>query len=144
MVEPKGQPAAMSDEALRDLLPDEADLLYEEELLRNPYNLKMWLRYLGARKGAPAKKRYVLYERALQALPGSFKVCEEPKKIAACTTLRCGGRAGQGRRAARHHLQLVAVLITSPLPHCSCGMRTWRSASRPFAAFPSTTPRLTR
>lgn len=65
-----------ADDALRDLLPDEEDLIYEEELLRNPYNLKMWLRYLDARKGAHAKKRYVLYERALQALPGSYKVRE--------------------------------------------------------------------
>lgn len=62
------------DDALAELLPNEEDLIYEEELLRNPYNLKMWLRYIGARKDASPKKRYVLYERALQALPGSFKV----------------------------------------------------------------------
>lgn len=58
----------------RDLLPDEHDLLYEEELLRNPYNLKLWLRYIEARKDASAKKRNVLYERALKALPGSYKL----------------------------------------------------------------------
>ena len=63
-----------SSSAMDDLLPDEEDLLYEEELLRNPYSLKMWDRYIQARKGAPPKRRYLLYERALRALPGSYKV----------------------------------------------------------------------
>jgi len=62
------------DDAMRDLLPDEQDLEYEEELLRNPYNLRLWLRYLEARRDAPLKRRFVLYERALHALPGSYKV----------------------------------------------------------------------
>lgn len=63
-----------ADDALKDLLPDEGDLLWEEELLRNPYALKMWIRYLEARKDASPRKRYLLYERALNALPGSYKV----------------------------------------------------------------------
>lgn len=71
-----GRQPSEADDALADLLPNEEDLIYEEELLRNPYNLKMWLRYINARKDAPPRKRYVLYERALQALPGSFKVIE--------------------------------------------------------------------
>ena len=62
------------DESIRELLPDEDDLIYEEELLRNPYNLKLWLQYLEARKGASEKKRNILYERALQVLPGSYKL----------------------------------------------------------------------
>ena len=62
------------DDALRDLLPDDDDLLYEEELLRNPYALRMWIRYIEARKSANPRKRYLLYERALNALPGSYKV----------------------------------------------------------------------
>jgi pre-mRNA-splicing factor SYF1 len=57
-----------------DLMPSQEDLLYEEELLRNPYSLKMWVRYLQARQDAPAKRRYLLFERALKALPGSYKV----------------------------------------------------------------------
>jgi pre-mRNA-splicing factor SYF1 len=69
-----GNQPSKADDALADLLPNEEDLIYEEELLRNPYNLKMWLRYIGARKDANRRKRYILYERALQALPGSFKV----------------------------------------------------------------------
>lgn len=63
-----------SDDALAALLPDADDLLYEEELLRNPYALRMWLRYLDARKGANPRKRYLLFERAVNALPGSYKV----------------------------------------------------------------------
>ncbi|GAB4814261.1 hypothetical protein N2152v2_001307 [Parachlorella kessleri] len=62
------------DDALKDLLPDDQDLLYEEELLRNPYSLRMWWRYLEARKEAPARRRYLLFERALKALPGSYKL----------------------------------------------------------------------
>ncbi|GBG68652.1 hypothetical protein CBR_g3193 [Chara braunii] len=56
------------------LLPSEEDLLYEEEILRNPYTLKLWWRYIQARRDSPPKKRYILYERALKALPGSYKL----------------------------------------------------------------------
>lgn len=57
-----------------DLYPSQEDLFYEEEILRNPYSLKLWWRYVKARGDAPAKKRHVLYERALRALPGSYKL----------------------------------------------------------------------
>ncbi|GLC45042.1 hypothetical protein PLESTB_001462400 [Pleodorina starrii] len=60
--------------AMEDLLPQQEDLLYEEELARNPYNLKMWIRYIQARTEASPKRRYLLYERALRALPGSYKL----------------------------------------------------------------------
>ncbi|CAI5467872.1 unnamed protein product [Closterium sp. Yama58-4] len=56
------------------LLPSEDDLLYEEEILRNPFSLKLWWRYLAARRDSPARKRYLIYERALVALPGSYKL----------------------------------------------------------------------
>ena len=55
------------------LLPTDDDLLYEEELLRNPHEFKTWQRYLEARKDASAKKRYLLFERALRNLPGANK-----------------------------------------------------------------------
>lgn len=67
-------PAPAASAGADDLMPSDEDLLYEEELLRNPYNLKMWWRYIQARTDAPAKRRYLLYERALRALPGSYKV----------------------------------------------------------------------
>eukprot|EP00271_Cylindrocystis_brebissonii_P006272 TRINITY_DN18983_c0_g1_i1.p1 TRINITY_DN18983_c0_g1~~TRINITY_DN18983_c0_g1_i1.p1 ORF type:complete len:1191 (+),score=302.06 TRINITY_DN18983_c0_g1_i1:168-3740(+) len=59
---------------LADLLPTEADLLYEEEILRNPFSLKLWWRYLQARRDGPVKARKILFERALIALPGSYKL----------------------------------------------------------------------
>jgi hypothetical protein len=59
--------------------------LYEEELLRNPYTLKLWWRYLEARKGAESRRRYLLYERAVKSLPGSYKVRRR------CLGTSCGG-----------------------------------------------------
>ncbi|KAI7999960.1 Pre-mRNA-splicing factor SYF1 [Camellia lanceoleosa] len=58
----------------RELYPSDEDLLYEEELLRNPFSLKLWWRYLVARTESPFNKRAVIYERALKALPGSYKL----------------------------------------------------------------------
>lgn len=63
-----------SKSSIDELMPDEEDLLYEEELLRNPYSVKMWARYLQARRDSSPKRRCLLYERALKALPGSYKV----------------------------------------------------------------------
>ncbi|KAI3879333.1 hypothetical protein MKX03_031802 [Papaver bracteatum] len=57
-----------------ELYPSQDDLLYEEEILINPFSLKLWQRYLTARKESPFKKRSVIYERALKALPGSYKL----------------------------------------------------------------------
>ncbi|KAJ8643888.1 hypothetical protein MRB53_005636 [Persea americana] len=57
-----------------DLYPSQDDLLYEEEILRNPFSLKLWWRYLIARSGSPFQKRFIIYERALKALPGSYKL----------------------------------------------------------------------
>jgi hypothetical protein len=77
---PSAGPAPPPTQDLTALLPSAADLLYEEELARNPYALKTWWQYLaaarrpdGAGAGADPKRR-VLYERAVRALPGSYKV----------------------------------------------------------------------
>ncbi|KAJ6999716.1 hypothetical protein NC653_010455 [Populus alba x Populus x berolinensis] len=58
----------------KELYPSQDDLLYEEEILRNPFSLKLWWRYLIARRESPFKKRFIIYERALKALPGSYKL----------------------------------------------------------------------
>ncbi|XP_074038937.1 pre-mRNA-splicing factor syf1 homolog [Leptinotarsa decemlineata] len=50
------------------------DLPYEEEILRNPYSVKHWLRYVEHKKVAP-KGVNIVYERALRQMPGSYKVC---------------------------------------------------------------------
>ncbi|XP_072976076.1 uncharacterized protein [Typha angustifolia] len=57
-----------------DLYPTQDDLPYEEEILREPFKLKGWWRYLVARSNSPFKKRSVIYERAIKALPGSYKL----------------------------------------------------------------------
>jgi len=76
-----------------DLLPGDEDMPFEEELLRNPYSVKTWCRYLASRgvacfgddgldpssasltspSSTPGRRR-VLFERAIKALPGSYKL----------------------------------------------------------------------
>ncbi|KAL2904036.1 Pre-mRNA-splicing factor SYF1 [Bienertia sinuspersici] len=58
----------------REYYPSQDDLPYEEEILRNPFSLRLWWRYLVARTEAPFMKRSIIYERALKALPGSYKL----------------------------------------------------------------------
>ncbi|KAH7837308.1 hypothetical protein Vadar_012345 [Vaccinium darrowii] len=58
----------------QEFYPSQDDLLYEEELLRNPFSLKLWWRYLVARTDSPHTKRFTIYERALKSLPGSYKL----------------------------------------------------------------------
>ena len=42
-----------SSEPLLEL--DATDILYEEDILRNAYSLKYWVRYIEAKKAAPAR-----------------------------------------------------------------------------------------
>ncbi|KAK3088543.1 hypothetical protein FSP39_020393 [Pinctada imbricata] len=53
---------------------EENDLPYEEEILRNPYSVKSWLRYIEFKKDAPRNVVNLIYERALKELPGSYKL----------------------------------------------------------------------
>lgn len=57
-----------------DIIIEEEDLLYEEEILRNPYSVKSWLRYIEHKENSPAKQLNMVYERALRELPGSYKL----------------------------------------------------------------------
>lgn len=69
------------------LMPTEESLVYEAELLKDPYNLKIWLEYLdsigsvesvgssdSSDQANTTRRRQVVYERALKALPGSYKL----------------------------------------------------------------------
>jgi len=47
---------------------------FSQEIARNPFSLKSWLRYLNAKTQAKPVKRYLIYERALKFLPGSYKL----------------------------------------------------------------------
>ncbi|KAJ2828003.1 pre-mRNA-splicing factor syf1 [Coemansia erecta] len=57
-----------------DIDISEADLGFEDEVLRNPYKLKGWLRYLDHKQNATARTQSIIYERALKSLPGSYKL----------------------------------------------------------------------
>lgn len=55
---------------------EEDDLPYEEDILRNPYSIKCWLRYIEHKRQLKAIPQVInfLYERALKELPGSYKL----------------------------------------------------------------------
>jgi len=57
-----------------EIIFEEEDLPYEEEILRNPFSVKCWLRYIDFKKSSPVKALNLIYERALKELPGSYKL----------------------------------------------------------------------
>uniref|UniRef100_A0A8D0G7T7 Pre-mRNA-splicing factor SYF1 n=1 Tax=Sphenodon punctatus TaxID=8508 RepID=A0A8D0G7T7_SPHPU len=58
----------------RELRFEEEDLQYEEEILRNPFSVKCWIRYIEFKQNAPKHVLNLIYERALKELPGSYKL----------------------------------------------------------------------
>ncbi len=53
---------------------EEEDLPYEEEILRNPFSVKCWLRYIDFKKGGTNKAINLIYERSLKELPGRLVI----------------------------------------------------------------------
>ncbi|KAJ8251347.1 hypothetical protein GJAV_G00220370 [Gymnothorax javanicus] len=53
---------------------EEDDLPYEEEIIRNPYSVKCWMRYIEYKQNGPKSVLNMIYERALKELPGSYKL----------------------------------------------------------------------
>ena len=53
-------------------LQEDDDVAYEEDILRNPYAVKCWLRYIEYKKDAPKQVINTIYERALKQLPGRY------------------------------------------------------------------------
>lgn len=51
---------------------EEEDLQYEEEILRNPFSVKCWIRYIDFKQNAPKHILNLIYERALKELPGRY------------------------------------------------------------------------
>lgn len=51
---------------------EEDDLAYEEEIIRNPYSVKCWMRYIEHKQNAPKSVLNMIYERALKELPGRY------------------------------------------------------------------------
>lgn len=62
-------------EVLQHLIQTDDDVQFEEETLRNPYSLKTWWLYIDFKKPkcSPVMLN-VIYERAVRALPGSYKL----------------------------------------------------------------------
>lgn len=53
-------------------MQEEEDLQYEEEILRNPFSVKCWIRYIEFKQNAPRHVLNLIYERALKELPGRY------------------------------------------------------------------------
>ena len=55
-------------------MQEEGDVPYEEEILRHPFQVKCWMRYVDHKKATGAKGSTaavnMIYERALKQLPG--------------------------------------------------------------------------
>ncbi|KAI7861600.1 hypothetical protein BDF14DRAFT_1866915, partial [Spinellus fusiger] len=60
-----------------DFMISEHDIPYEEELLRNPYSLRSWLRYIEHKRNGTLPELCFLYERATKELPGSYKLWKQ-------------------------------------------------------------------
>ncbi|XP_015589714.1 pre-mRNA-splicing factor SYF1 [Cephus cinctus] len=64
----------IEDNNFMDIPINKEDLPYEEEILRNPYSVKHWQRYIDHLKSTKSSNLNVVYERALKELPGSYKI----------------------------------------------------------------------
>jgi pre-mRNA-splicing factor SYF1 len=80
----------------------EEDIPYEEDLIRNPHAIRSWLRYIEHKKNAPNSHAFFVYERAIKALPGSYKLWK------AYLDLRC--RSIESTNAVQHATQLDGVV----------------------------------
>ncbi|KAI9144902.1 hypothetical protein BKA69DRAFT_642735 [Paraphysoderma sedebokerense] len=72
---PEDSNAAIKEKALHTIT--EEDIPYEDDLIRNPYSVKSWLRYINhkvAVANIPDSHLIILYERAVKELPGSYKL----------------------------------------------------------------------
>jgi pre-mRNA-splicing factor SYF1 len=125
----------------------EEDLVFEEELLRAPFQLKLWWRYIEARKDATTSKRHLLYERALRALPGSYKLwhaylCErleaargQPVSSAAFDALN---NTFERALVTMHKMPRIWELFLRALLEQRLVTRTRRACDRALAALPVT------
>jgi len=61
------------EQGIEDVLR-ETDVAYEQELEQNPYSVRVWFAYARAKANAPQRVRFLIYERAVKELPGSYKL----------------------------------------------------------------------
>lgn len=60
-------------EAIEDVLK-ETDVAYETELQQNAFSVRLWVAYAKAKSDASERVRFLIYERAVKEIPGSYKV----------------------------------------------------------------------
>lgn len=125
-------------------LPSEADLPYEEDVLRDPHSIRPWRRYLAARAAAP------LQERAVRALPGSYKLWHayllERTAAAARAKPHCGehpanealNRAFERALATLHRMPRIWEMYLAALLEQRLVTRARRAFDRALRALPVT------
>ena len=50
------------------------DLWHEQQIADSPYDLKVYLAYIDHARNSSNSIRYIIYEKALSKLPGSYKL----------------------------------------------------------------------
>ncbi|GAU33526.1 hypothetical protein TSUD_386710 [Trifolium subterraneum] len=130
-----------------ELYPSENDLVYEQELLRNPFTLKLWWRYLMAHSESPFKKRFVIYERGLKALPGSYKLWQaylrERLEIVRSLPITHSmfealNNAFERALVTMHKMPTIWILYVQTLMNQKLVTRTRRTFDRALCALPPT------
>ncbi|KAL1557931.1 pre-mRNA-splicing factor SYF1-like [Salvia divinorum] len=127
-----------------DLYPAEEDYPYKEEVLRNPHNLKSWCRYL---THAPPRKRVIIYERALKALPGSYKLWRAYLRLRLDVAhslpithprYQTLNNTFERALATMHKMPRIWIMFLQSLTHQKLITRTRRAFDRPLRALPVT------
>ncbi|KAI8338847.1 putative Pre-mRNA-splicing factor syf1 [Blakeslea trispora] len=85
-----------------DFLINEHDMPYEEELLRSPFSLRTWIRYIDHKRNGSFSELCFVFERALKELPGSYKLWKQ--------YLDFRRDKLKGLNAARHRQQYHSVV----------------------------------
>lgn len=75
---------------------------YEEELLRSPFSLRTWIRYIDHKRNGSFSELCFVFERALKELPGSYKLWKQ--------YLDFRRDKLKGLNAARHRQQYHSVV----------------------------------
>ncbi|OBZ84251.1 Pre-mRNA-splicing factor syf1 [Choanephora cucurbitarum] len=75
---------------------------YEEELLRSPFSIRTWIRYIDHKRNGSFSELCFVFERALKELPGSYKLWKQ--------YLDFRRDKLKGLNAARHRQQYNAVI----------------------------------
>ncbi|KAK1327238.1 hypothetical protein QJS10_CPA01g01081 [Acorus calamus] len=144
---PSPPPPPQTAEIPLDLYPTDDDLQYEEEILRNPFTLKLWWRYLIACSSSPFKKRSLIYERAVKALPGSYKLWHayltERTRSARSNPVNhpCWSSLNNAFERAlvtMHKMPRIWIMYLSVLTHQKLLARSRRTFDRALCALPVT------